>query len=590
MQRAAAALRRAGRGRRSRRRRARARSRRSRRRRGRSGRSPSTTATRGPSAGQVLRRPASSRCHGGASSRSGRERTRRRQLPQRERSAQPSAVRDDARRSSERSARSAVAAPWLRLDVRARRLDQPVVLHARRDTTVTHAMQPRQRSKCSTTVSVERDRAVDERAHQVDAAARRVHLLVPQRVGRARRQAEAAVHAVGDQLGLHSASTTRSASGLHAGSRASSTYATRGPGRTSGASLAVPAAPPGQASPAARAARPTGRPPRRRARAACASTDARRAFEQHMHASARRDRPRSARAASGAASCQRARRSRPCATRRAAGAAAAQAARRFRAGRASRRRACRGRSRRRSSRPCRRSSRASRPAASTVTPITRSRIVPKRWRSGPDRSSTRHSASVGSPGGSSDRRCPCSASAACSADEAQRALDDARQVAGLVLDDQLRSGRQGRPARADGRGTGPGTSPQSRGVGKTLPGFASPCGSKARAEPLHRLEVVLAEHQRHRARLVGADAVLAGDRAARVDARLEDLLGQLLGALRLAVARGRRRGRADAGCRRRRGRRCRRAARARATARRSGAAPPAAASAARRRPGRSSSG
>ena len=40
--------------------------------------------------------------------------------------------------------------------------------------------------------------------------------------------------------------------------------------------------------------------------------------------------------------------------------------------------------------------------------------------------------------------------------------------------------------------------------------------------------------QRHRAGLVGADAVLAGDRAAGVDAGLEDLLGEQLRALRLA--------------------------------------------------------
>ena len=45
---------------------------------------------------------------------------------------------------------------------------------------------------------------------------------------------------------------------------------------------------------------------------------------------------------------------------------------------ASRRRASRGRSRRRSSPPCRPRSRASRPAAVTVTPSTRSRIVPNR--------------------------------------------------------------------------------------------------------------------------------------------------------------------------------------------------------------------
>ena len=87
----------------------------------------------------------------------------------------------------------------------------------------THAMQPRQRSKCSTTVSVSSIDPVDETAHQVDPSARRVHLLVPERVRRARRQAEAAVHAVGDQFGLHRASRTRSASGLQAGGSACST-------------------------------------------------------------------------------------------------------------------------------------------------------------------------------------------------------------------------------------------------------------------------------------------------------------------------------------------------------------------------------
>ena len=41
--------------------------------------------------------------------------------------------------------------------------------------------------------------AVEARLHQIDAAARRVHLLAPQHVGRTRRQAEAAVHARVDQ-------------------------------------------------------------------------------------------------------------------------------------------------------------------------------------------------------------------------------------------------------------------------------------------------------------------------------------------------------------------------------------------------------
>ena len=46
---------------------------------------------------------------------------------------------------------------------------------------------------------VERDRAVEVRLHQLDPAARGVHLLAPEQVRRARRQAEAAVDAVARQ-------------------------------------------------------------------------------------------------------------------------------------------------------------------------------------------------------------------------------------------------------------------------------------------------------------------------------------------------------------------------------------------------------
>ena len=67
---------------------------------------------------------------------------------------------------------------------------------------VTHAMQPRQRSRC-TRISSDASRALlVADAHQHDAPARRVHLLVEDRVARAGRQAEAAVHAVGDQVGV----------------------------------------------------------------------------------------------------------------------------------------------------------------------------------------------------------------------------------------------------------------------------------------------------------------------------------------------------------------------------------------------------
>ena len=57
------------------------------------------------------------------------------------------------------------------------------------------------------------------------------------------------------------------------------------------------------------------------------------------------------------------------------------------------------------------------------------------------------------------------------------------------------------------------------------------------AQPLERLEVALGEHLRHRAGLVDADAVLAGERAARVEAGAEDRLGQDLRGLRLALRR-----------------------------------------------------
>jgi len=101
-------------------------------------------------------------------------------------------------------------------------LDQPVVLHAGRAGGHTgHAAE--------TAVEVlddgvgQRDRSVDEPLHQVDPAARRVHLLVPERIRRTGRQAETAVDAVGDQFGLHIDSRMRWASGLHTGSCTSST-------------------------------------------------------------------------------------------------------------------------------------------------------------------------------------------------------------------------------------------------------------------------------------------------------------------------------------------------------------------------------
>ena len=65
---------------------------------------------------------------------------------------------------------------------------------------VTQAMQPRQASMCSVKGPSRRDLALLGEVHQVDPAARGVHLLAPQLVGGAGRQAEAAVHAVVEQL------------------------------------------------------------------------------------------------------------------------------------------------------------------------------------------------------------------------------------------------------------------------------------------------------------------------------------------------------------------------------------------------------
>ena len=53
------------------------------------------------------------------------------------------------------------------------------------------------------------------------------------------------------------------------------------------------------------------------------------------------------------------------------------------------------------------------PSASTsVAPSTRSRGAPKRWRSGPERFCARSAPIVGSPGGSSESRCPLAARSA----------------------------------------------------------------------------------------------------------------------------------------------------------------------------------
>src|SRR5207247_5933147 len=85
-------------------------------------------------------------------------------------------------------------APAAALDLRARRLEQRAERHARRARGLA-------RATAETEVEVARvslgdvEPALRDGAHQIDATARRVHLLAERAVGRTRRQADAAVHA-----------------------------------------------------------------------------------------------------------------------------------------------------------------------------------------------------------------------------------------------------------------------------------------------------------------------------------------------------------------------------------------------------------
>ena len=97
--------------------------------------------------------------------------------------------------------RSRRRAPPVALELGARVLDQLVVLDAgRAGGHAGHA------AEAVVDVLDQRSRELaallEARPHQHDPTARGVHLLAPQRVGRAGGQAEAAVHAVVDQLGL----------------------------------------------------------------------------------------------------------------------------------------------------------------------------------------------------------------------------------------------------------------------------------------------------------------------------------------------------------------------------------------------------
>ena len=83
------------------------------------------------------------------------------------------------------------------LHLRAGVLDDPVVLHARR--AGGHAGHAAEAGVDVLHQRVGHRRALEALVHQVDPAARRVHLLAPQHVGRTAGQAEPAVDALGDQ-------------------------------------------------------------------------------------------------------------------------------------------------------------------------------------------------------------------------------------------------------------------------------------------------------------------------------------------------------------------------------------------------------
>src|SRR5258708_24235507 len=85
------------------------------------------------------------------------------------------------------------------LDPWARGLDQFAILHARRT-----GCQAGHTAQASVDVSSKRcidaDLALRGHLHQLDTATRRVHLLAPQQIGGAGRQAEAAMHTISDQF------------------------------------------------------------------------------------------------------------------------------------------------------------------------------------------------------------------------------------------------------------------------------------------------------------------------------------------------------------------------------------------------------
>ena len=493
---------------------------------------------------------------------------------------------------------------------------------------------------------VQRDRPVEARVHQVDAAARRVHLLAARarrsgtsagrsRSGRSRRcssrgsrSSASAEDAVRVELALGcaraAASTALVAPCRSAGSLARVGDARRGaddglvdPGERVGEPARGEARRGRARRPGARATRPrlAAPPPRRRRGRAARELRldrARRSLEEHRDAPRVEDVERARlRAGSEGAARRRPPASSVSTTSVRVGASAAGAA---------------GSSRGRSARAVPREPQTSlrevvagdvlhdlaagagdravreheRDAEDEVA--RRAEAVPQRARRGSVASSA---PTVGSPGGSSESRCPCSAEAPRAASRAARrprrcrsgrrprargrgrarrssasspirdasrpsACAAAQERVGRLL--EARDARQRRSSRAGARGTGP--APRRRGAasGAPCPGCRARPGrtraaaarttSRSRSENIRGIE--------HALSIPTPCSPVSEPPASRQASRIASASSAPAPSRRPP----RRRGRAGGGCRRPRGRRCRRAGRGSPTAPRSAAAPP----------------
>src|SRR3954452_3623523 len=211
-------------------------------------------------------------------------------------------------------------------------------------------------------------------------------------------------------------------------------------------------------------------------------------------------------------------------------------------------------------------------ASATCTPSTRSRAAWNRWRSGPLSPVATSPPIVPPPGASTASIWPAAAKVSCARATVTPACTTAVRAPtlcsriwsspfmssapsactgrphGRVPAPRMRTDRASRRAPATSEALGkPGrlqrvlpvrarhlaAQPRRR---HDLPGVRPPVGVEGAAQHLERREIGLREHPRHVALLVDADAVLAGDRPAGLEAGHHDLARELLGARGLALA------------------------------------------------------